>query len=77
MASWQAHCANAVVRMLMRHETSAGERTMALMARFATGTPLAFQWLRTFGVKIDRVPDCQSCGENSAEAESPGVKWIE
>ncbi len=28
---------------------------MALMARFATGTPLAFQWLRTFGVKIDRV----------------------
>ncbi len=28
---------------------------MALMARIATGTPLAFQWLRTFGVKIDRV----------------------
>jgi acetyl esterase/lipase len=55
MASWQAYCANAVVRMLMRHETNASERTMALMARFATGTPLAFQWLRTFGVKIDRV----------------------
>jgi epsilon-lactone hydrolase len=55
MASWQAHCANAVVRMLMRHETNASERTLALMARFATATPLAFQWLRTFGVKIDRV----------------------
>lgn len=55
MASWQAYCANAVVRMLMRHETNASERTMALMARFATATPLAFQWLRTFGVKIDRV----------------------
>jgi acetyl esterase/lipase len=55
MASWQAQCANAVVRLLMRHETNAGERTMALMARIATGTPLAFQWLRTFGVKIDRV----------------------
>jgi acetyl esterase/lipase len=55
MASWQAHCANAVVRMLMRHETNASERTMAMMARFATGAPLAFQWLRTFAVKIDRV----------------------
>ena len=55
MPSWQAYCANAVVRMLMRHETNASERTLALMARFATATPLAFQWLRTFGVKIERV----------------------
>jgi len=55
MASWQARCANAVVRLLMRHDTIGNERTMALMARIATGTPLAFQWLRTFGVKIERV----------------------
>jgi epsilon-lactone hydrolase len=55
MPSWQAHCANAVVRLLMRHDTNGSERTMVLMARIATGTPLAFQWLRTFGVKIDRV----------------------
>ena len=63
MASWQAHCANAVVRLLMRHETPGGERTMALMARFATGTPLAFQWLRTFGVKIERVRTEHFVGE--------------
>ena len=55
MPSWQAHCANAVVRWLMRYETNGSERTMVLMARIATATPLAFQWLRTFGVKIDRV----------------------
>ena len=41
--------------MLMRHDTNGSERTTVLMARIATGTPLAFQWLRTFGVKIDRV----------------------
>src|SRR4030095_172443 len=39
----------------MMHATDGSERTMVLMARIATGTPLAFQWLRTFGVKIDRV----------------------
>jgi len=55
MPSWQARCANAVVRLLMRHETTGSERRMALMARFATGTPLAFQWLRTFGLRIERV----------------------
>jgi len=63
MASWQARCANAVVRLLMRHETTGSERRMALMARLATGTPLAFQWLRTFGFRIERVRDDGLSGE--------------
>jgi epsilon-lactone hydrolase len=63
MPSWQARCANALVRLLMRHETRGSERRMALMARFATGTPLAFQWLRTFGVKIERVRSDGLSGE--------------
>jgi acetyl esterase/lipase len=63
MASWQARCANTLVRVLMRHETRGSERRMALMARFATSTPLAFQWLRTFGVKIERVRQAGLVGE--------------
>jgi acetyl esterase/lipase len=63
MPSWQARCANVIVRALMCYEVSSNERIMTLMARFVTGTPLAFQWLRTFGVRIERVRSDGLSGE--------------
>jgi acetyl esterase/lipase len=55
MASWQARGLTVAIRLTMRRLTWGDERTLTRRARRVFGAPNPLQWLRTRGVRVERV----------------------
>jgi monoterpene epsilon-lactone hydrolase len=75
MASWQARCLNASVRLLIRRRRwGKDERAVARRARRLFGALPVYQWLRTRGLQVSLVRDQGVRGEWVALKEpSEGV----
>jgi acetyl esterase/lipase len=63
MPSWQARCASAAVRVLVRRRDWGGERALTRRARVLFGAPAGYRSLRARGVRRDRVRDGSVHGE--------------
>ena len=63
MPSWQASCLNVGVRVLIRRRHWGDERAVSRRARRLFGVPFPLRWLRTRGLRIDRVSDGGVQGE--------------
>lgn len=63
MPSWQARCAGAAVRVIVRRRQWGDELTLTRRARRVFGAPRIFQWLRTRGLRIESVAGPSVNGE--------------
>jgi monoterpene epsilon-lactone hydrolase len=75
MPSWQAHCFNASIRLLIRRRKwGKDEHAVARRARRLFGAVPVYQWLRTRGLRLSPISDGGVQGEWVApEAPDKGV----